>query len=74
MTLDTYGRDYAFYSASECQTYGEEQLIGVAAEEDIVVTLTTANSYIDVNENAMECSFKSLEVVNATFVVISKKI
>ncbi|XWS34810.1 hypothetical protein CRYUN_Cryun21dG0069400 [Craigia yunnanensis] len=34
----------------------EEQLINVVAEEDIVATLTTANSYIDVNENAMECS------------------
>ena len=48
----------------------EEQLISVAAEEDIVVTLTTFDSYIDVDENAIECSFRSLEVVNTTFVGI----
>ena len=52
----------------------EEQLISVAAEEDIVATLTTSNSYIDVDENTIECLFQSLKVVNATFVRISKKI
>ena len=34
----------------------EEQLISVAAEKDIVATLTTSNSFIDVDENAIECS------------------
>ena len=48
----------------------EEQLISVLAEKDIIATLTTSNSYIDVNEGAIECSFQSLEVVNATFVGI----
>ena len=52
----------------------DEQLINVAIEEDIVATLTTSNSYIDVVENAIECSFQSLEVVNATFVGIGKKV
>ena len=52
----------------------EEQLISVVAEEDIVTTLTTFDSSIDVDENAIECSFQSLEVVNATFVRIGKKI
>ena len=52
----------------------EEQLINVAIEKDIVATLTTSNSYIDVDENAIDCSFQSLEMVNATFVGISKKI
>ena len=52
----------------------EEQLVNVVAEEDIVAMLTTSNSYIDVDENAIECSFHSLEVVNATFVGIDKKI
>ena len=31
----------------------EKQLISVAAEEDIVVTLNTSNSHIDVDENAL---------------------
>ncbi|XWS15423.1 hypothetical protein CRYUN_Cryun35bG0096900 [Craigia yunnanensis] len=52
----------------------EEQLINVETEEDIVATLTTSNAYINVDENAIECSFQSLEVVNATFVGISKNI
>ena len=52
----------------------EEQLISVSAEEDIIAMLTTSNSYIDVNESAIECSFQSLEMVNATFVGISKKV
>ena len=52
----------------------EGQLISVAAEEDIVATLTTFNSYIDVNENTIECLFQSLEVVNAIFVKKGKKI
>ena len=52
----------------------EEQLISVLAEKDIISTLTTSNSYIDVNEGAIECSFQSLEVVNATFVGIGKRV
>ena len=52
----------------------KEQLISVAVEENIVVTLTTSNPYIKVDENAIECSFKSLEVVNAIFFGESRKI
>ena len=52
----------------------EEQLISVVVEKDIVVTLTIANSCIDVDKNAIECSFQSLEVVNATFFREGKKI
>ena len=35
----------------------KEQLINVATKEDIVVTLTIPNPYIEVDENAIECSF-----------------
>ena len=52
----------------------KEQLISVAAKKDIVATLTTFESYIDVDENVVECSFQSLEVVNATFFRIGKKV
>ena len=52
----------------------EEKLFNVATEEDIVAMLTTSNSYIDVDKNAIECSFQSLEVVNAIFVGMDKKI
>ena len=52
----------------------EELLISIAAEEDIVATLTTFNSYIDMDKNDIECLFQSLEMVNSTFVGICKKI
>ena len=52
----------------------EKQLISVVTKEDIVAILTTTNPYIEVDENAIECFFQSLEVVNATFVREGKKI
>ena len=52
----------------------EEQLINVATKEDIVAALSTSNSYIDVDENAIKCFFQSLEVVSATFVGEGKRI
>ena len=52
----------------------EEQLISVLTEKDIVAMLTTSNSYINVNESVIECSFQCLEVVNATFVGVGKRV
>ena len=46
----------------------EKQLISVVIEDDVIVTLTISNPYIEVDKNVMECSFQSLKVVNATFV------
>ncbi|XWS35013.1 hypothetical protein CRYUN_Cryun21dG0088900 [Craigia yunnanensis] len=46
----------------------------MATEEDIVTTITTSSPYIEVDENAVECYFQSLKVVNATFVREGKKI
>ena len=68
MTLDTYGRAMPSALHQKGKFMVEEQLINKAAKEDIVVALTTSNSYIDIDENTIECSFQSLEVVNATFV------
>ena len=42
-------------------------LICVAAEEDMIVATTSTAPYVKVNEKAEECSFKSLEFVDATF-------
>ena len=44
------------------------------ATEYVIAMLTSSNSYLEVDNNAIECSFYSLEVVNATFVGMSKKI
>ncbi|KAL4279361.1 hypothetical protein GQ457_03G014350 [Hibiscus cannabinus] len=48
-------------------------LISVGAEEDIASASTDA-PYIDMDENAIECAFQSLEFVNATIVAERKKI
>ena len=46
----------------------EEKLISVAIEEDMIVATTVTTPYIKVSKKAIECSFQSLEVINATFV------
>ena len=46
----------------------------MATEKDIVTALTISNSYNNVDKNAIECSFQSLEGANATFVGICKKV
>ncbi|KAK8547439.1 hypothetical protein V6N12_031576 [Hibiscus sabdariffa] len=50
------------------------RLISVGAGEDIIASTSTDAPYIDVDENMIECTFRSLDFVNATFVVGRKKI
>ena len=45
----------------------EESLIIVAAEEDVVATTTVDSLYVEPNEDVVECSFRSLEVISATY-------
>ena len=51
------------YPSPKVKFVVEEQLIKVVAKEDVITILTTSNPYIKVDENAVECSFQSLEVV-----------
>ncbi|XP_038999865.1 uncharacterized protein LOC120125518 [Hibiscus syriacus] len=51
----------------------ERTLITIKAEEEIIASITTDMPYVEVNENALESSFQSLEFVNATFVPEGKK-
>ncbi|XP_016673231.1 uncharacterized protein [Gossypium hirsutum] len=44
------------------------RLITINAEEDIIAAVTNKAPYVEANEEAIECSFRSLEIVNATFV------
>ncbi|KAE8691531.1 hypothetical protein F3Y22_tig00110890pilonHSYRG01710 [Hibiscus syriacus] len=46
----------------------------INAEEDIVASVTTEAPYIEVDEEAVEFSFRSLEFVNATFVTEGRRI
>ncbi|KAE8654932.1 No pollen germination related 2 [Hibiscus syriacus] len=50
------------------------QLICVGAEEEIIASITSDILYIETNEDALECSFRALEFVNATFIAEGSKI
>ncbi|KAA3485493.1 hypothetical protein EPI10_007464 [Gossypium australe] len=52
----------------------EGRLVTINAEEDIIATVTNSAPYLEANDEAVECSFRSLEFVNATFVIEGKKI
>ena len=49
-------------------------LICVAAKEDMIVATTSTAPYVEANEKVEECSFRSLDFVNATFVGEGQKI
>ena len=44
----------------------EENLITIAAEEDMITTTTTITPYLEIKENATECAFRSFEITTAT--------
>ena len=44
----------------------EESLITVVVEEDMIATTTTTAPYLEVKEDATECSFRSFEITMAT--------
>ncbi|KAA3480072.1 Transposon Ty3-I Gag-Pol polyprotein [Gossypium australe] len=52
----------------------EGRLIILNAEEDIIVSITSDAPYIEADGEAIECSFRLLEFVNATFIVEGSKI
>ena len=43
----------------------EESLITVVAEEDMIATTTTTAPYLEIKEDAIECSFRSFEIATA---------
>ncbi|XP_052874592.1 uncharacterized protein LOC128280479 [Gossypium arboreum] len=49
-------------------------LITINAEEDIIAAVTNKAPYVEANEEAIECSFRSLEIVNATFISEGNKV
>ena len=44
----------------------EESLITVVVEEDMIATMTVTIPYLEVKEDATECSFRSVEIATAT--------
>ena len=52
----------------------EGQLVCIAAEEDMIVATSLGASYIEADEKALDCSFRSLEFMNAVYVGEGSKI
>ncbi|XP_039054129.1 uncharacterized protein LOC120196383 [Hibiscus syriacus] len=52
----------------------EWRLVCLNAEEDIIASISTTAPYVEIDEDAIECSFRALEFINATFVAERKKI
>ena len=46
----------------------EGQLVCIAVEEDMIAATSLGELYVEVDEKEMECSFRSLEFVNAMYV------
>ena len=43
----------------------ERQLVCVSVEEDMITATLSGAPYVEIDEKAMECSFRSLEFINA---------
>ena len=46
----------------------EGQLVSIAVEKDMIAATSSGVPYVEVDEKVMECSFRSLEFVNAMYV------
>ena len=54
------------YQKIKFETKG--QLVCIAAKEDMIAATSSRAPYVEADEKAMECSFSSLEFVNAMYV------
>ena len=52
----------------------EGQLVCVSPKEDMIVATSSGTPYVEIDEKAMKCSFRSLEFVNAMYVREGSKI
>ncbi|XP_052490804.1 uncharacterized protein LOC128043046 [Gossypium raimondii] len=50
------------------------RVVTIDAEEDIIASVTNDAPYLETSDDAIECSFRSLEFVNATFILEGSKI
>ncbi|XP_040951504.1 uncharacterized protein [Gossypium hirsutum] len=52
----------------------EGRVVTIDAEEDIIASVTNDAPYLETSDDVIECSFRSLEFVNATFIREGNKI
>ncbi|XP_052484869.1 uncharacterized protein LOC105795909 [Gossypium raimondii] len=59
---------------SKSKPVSEGRVVTIDAEEDIIASATNDAPYLETSDDAIECSFCSLEFVNATFILEGSKI
>ncbi|XP_052486317.1 uncharacterized protein LOC128041055 [Gossypium raimondii] len=52
----------------------EGRLVTISAEEDIIAMVMGDTPYVETNDEAVKCSFRSLEFVNVTFITKGNRI
>ncbi|XP_039021236.1 uncharacterized protein LOC120153320 [Hibiscus syriacus] len=52
----------------------DRRLVSIGAEQEIIASVTSETPYIDINEDTLECSFRALEFINATYVAEDSRI
>ena len=45
----------------------EGKLVCIVTEEDMIAATSSATPYVEIDEKALECSFRSLEFVNVMY-------
>ncbi|XP_016694235.1 uncharacterized protein [Gossypium hirsutum] len=58
----------------EVKLISEGRLVTIIAEEDIIAIVSGDAPYVETNDEEVECSFRSLEFVNTTFITEGNRI
>ena len=72
--MDPYSRAIPSTLHQKIKFVTEGQLVCIAAEEDMITAASSVAPYVKADEKAMECSFISLEFLNAMYVKEGAKI
>ncbi|XP_017609456.1 uncharacterized protein LOC108455410 [Gossypium arboreum] len=72
--LDTFCRGSAFITPPKVEIGTEGRLVTINAEEDIIAAVTSDIPYLEANDEATKCSFRSLKFMNATFITEGNRI
>ena len=66
--MDPHSWGCTIHFAPENKFVTEWQLVSIVVEKDMIAATSSGAPYVEVDEKVMECSFRSLEFVNAMYV------
>ncbi|XP_016747095.1 uncharacterized protein [Gossypium hirsutum] len=72
--LDTFSWGSASSLHQKLKLASEGRLITINAEKDIIAAVNSDAPYLETDDKAIECPFRSLEFVNATFITEGRRI